>query len=299
MAHNLINKYAWIITTIKRHNRITREELNRLWLEADISDGEPLARRTFYNYRNGIADTFGIDIVCSKSTYEYYIDQDTSESNLQLQEWMLNSVSISGVINDSHALSERILLEDVPSSRGNLPVVIDAMRQSRRITFSYRNYNRVNLTNGVKVEPYFVKIFEQRWYVIGFNVDDKCIKTYSLDRITDLTISDRNFTMPADFSPQDYFADCFGITIDQSAPKEIVIKAEPKQAKYMRGLPLHHSQREVVHDTYSIFTYRMRSTYDLLQKLLSFGPAIEVLAPKELRALMAVSLSHALAHYEP
>ena len=297
MARNLINKYVWIIDTIKRHHRITREELNSLWLDSSISDGEPLARRTFYNYRNGIADTFSIDIACDKSTYEYYIDQDASESNLQLQEWLLNSVSISGVLSDSHDVSERILLEDVPSSRGNLPIVIDAMRQQKRITFSYRNYSRANINPGVKVEPYFVKIFDQRWYVIGLNVADKRIKTYSLDRISDLVISDHTFTMPADFDPKEYFTDCFGITTDQNEPKNIVIKAELKQAKYLRGLPLHHSQREELHDAYSIFSYHMRFTYDLMQKLLSFGPSIEVLKPREVRVQMAQMLQAAVAQY--
>lgn len=298
MAHNLINKYVWIITTIKRYKRITREELNRLWLEADISEGEPLARRTFYNYRHGIADTFSIDIMCDTSTYEYYIDPDTSESNLQLQEWLLNSVSISGVLSDSHDMSARILLEDVPSSRGNLPVVIEAMRQNKRITFSYNNYSRVNLSEGVKVEPYFVKIFEQRWYVIGFNVTDKCIKTYSLDRMSNLVITGHSFTMPEGFSPQEYFTDCFGISTDQSEPKDIVIKANVTQAKYLRGLPLHHSQREELHDAYSIFSYHMRFTYDLMQKLLSFGPTIEVLRPREVRMLIAQKLKEACQHYE-
>ncbi len=298
MARNLINKYVWIITTIKRYKRITREELNRLWLEADISEGEPLARRTFYNYRHGIADTFSIDIMCDTSTYEYYIDPDTSESNLQFQEWLLNSVSISGVLSDSHDMSARIMLEDVPSSRGNLPVVIEAMRQNKRITFSYRNYSRVNLSHGVEVNPYFVKIFDQRWYVIGLNVADGRIKTYSLDRISDLSITAHTFMMPDGFSPQDFFADCFGITTNHDEPKEIAIKADVTQAKYLRGLPLHHSQREELHDTYSIFTYRMRNTYDLMQKLLSLGPSIEVLRPKEMRVQLADNLRRALALYD-
>lgn len=298
MARNLISKYVWIIDTIKRYKRITREELNRLWLDSSVSDGEPMARRTFYNYRNGIADTFSIDIVCDKSTYEYYISQDDSDSNKQLQEWLLNSMSISGVLSGSHDMSDRILLEDVPSSRGNLPVVIDAMCQNKRITFSYRNYSRVNLSHGVEVNPYFVKIFDQRWYVIGLNVADGRIKTYSLDRISDLSITARSFTMPDGFSPQDFFDDCFGITTNHDEPKDIAIKANVTQAKYLRGLPLHHSQREELHDTYSIFTYRMRNTYDLMQKLLSLGPSIEVLRPKEMRVQLADNLRRALAHYD-
>ena len=66
MAKNLINKYIWILDTIQRYGRITREELNNLWMKSSVSDGEPLARRTFYNYRQGIADTFKV----SKKTFK-------------------------------------------------------------------------------------------------------------------------------------------------------------------------------------------------------------------------------------
>ena len=71
MAKNLIAKYIWIVDTIERHGSITRERLSELWKKSDYSNGEPLPRRSFYNYRNGIADTLGIDIEFNPSTYEY------------------------------------------------------------------------------------------------------------------------------------------------------------------------------------------------------------------------------------
>ena len=49
MSRNLLNKYIWLLETIERHGRLSRAELNDLWLASDISGGEPLARRTFYN----------------------------------------------------------------------------------------------------------------------------------------------------------------------------------------------------------------------------------------------------------
>ena len=57
-------------------------------------------------------------------------------------------------------------------------------------------------------------------------------------------------------------------------------------------------QREELHDAYSIFSYHMRFTYDLMQKLLSFGPTIEVLRPREVRMQIAQKLKEACQHYE-
>ena len=79
--------------------------------------------------------------------------------------------------------------------------------------------------------------------------------------------------------------------------KDIVLRVEPRQAKYFRALPLHPSQQEVVHDNYSIFTYRMFNTYDLRQAILSYGSNVEVLQPPELRTMIREELQHSLDAY--
>ena len=81
MAKNLIAKYIWIVDTIERRGSISRDLLNELWMQSEFSDGNPLPRRSFYNYRAGIADTLGIDIEFNKSTYEYYIAHDGTVSS--------------------------------------------------------------------------------------------------------------------------------------------------------------------------------------------------------------------------
>ena len=193
MAKNLIAKYIWIVDTIERHGAITREHLNELWMLSEFSNGNPLPRRSFYNYRNGIADTLGIDIEFNQSTYEYYIAHDGTDSANQRMQWLLDSMSISGMITTSNDLSSRILLEYVPSAREFLPVIIDAMRQNHCIKFTYKSYMRANPQSGIVIEPYFVKIFSQLWYVIGYNIADKKIKTYSLDRMTNVISPTQKF----------------------------------------------------------------------------------------------------------
>ncbi len=298
MAKGLINKYIWIIDTIQRYGRITREELNRLWIKSSLGDGMPMARRTFYNYRQGIAETFNVAVECDPSTFEYYIDSSGSEQDEKLRNWLLDAASMSGMLSDSRDVSDRIVLEDVPSARGNLPVVIQAMKESCRICFSYKAYNRINVKHDVVVEPYFVRIFKQLWYVIGYNVKDEAIKTYSLDRMSDLIIRQDKFTVPEGFSAADYFKNCFGIMQSKGVPKEIVLKSTSNQAKYLRALPLHHSQREEVHDTYSLFHYKLFVTYDFVQEILSLGSQVQVISPPELKAAVVNELRLALDNYD-
>ena len=297
MARNLVNRYVWLVDTISRYGRITLKDLKSAWLRSDISEGKPLARRTFFHYRDGVEEMFDINIQCDKSTFEYYIDDSGSEENARLKSWLVDSVSLSGMLSNAHDISGRIILENVPSAREHLPVIIDALKQNHRIGFSYKSYTRSRPTDGVVLEPYFVKIFKQLWYVIGLNVNDGLIKTYSLDRISRLNLLQETFTMPGDVNPSEFFRDCFGIITNKNSAKRIVLRVEPTQAKYFRALPLHPSQQEEVHDEYSVFTYWMRITYDLKEEIMSHGASIEVLEPKELKTLIRTELEQALMNY--
>jgi hypothetical protein len=298
MARNLINRYVWLVDTISRYGRITLKDLNAAWLRSEISEGKPLARRTFFHYRDGVEEMFDININCDKATFEYYIDDKDGEDNARLRSWLVDSVSMSGTLSNARDISSRIMLENVPSAREHLPVVIDALKQNRRIRFSYKSYTRALPTDGIVLEPYFVKIFKQLWYVIGLNVKDGQIKTYSLDRMSNLNLLQDLFDMPENVNPSEFFKDCFGIITNQNSAKRIVLRVEPTQAKYFRALPLHSSQQEEVHDNYSIFTYRMRITYDLKEELMSHGASIEVLEPQELKTLIRTELEQALNNYK-
>ena len=288
----------WLVDTISRYGRITLKDLNKAWLRSDISEGKPLARRTFFHYRDGVEEMFDINIQCDKSTFEYYIDDTGGENNARLRSWLVDSVSMSGTLSNAHDISERIMLENVPSAREHLPIVLDALKQNRRIRFSYKSYTRSLPTDGIVLEPYFVKIFKQLWYVIGLNVKDNQIKTYALDRMSQLNLLQETFDMPQNIDPSDFFKDCFGIITNKNSAKRIVLRVEPTQAKYFRALPLHHSQQEEVHDHYSVFTYKMRITYDLKEELMSHGASIEVLEPKELKLLIRDELEKALKNYQ-
>ena len=123
MSRNLLNKYIWLLETIERHGRLSRSELNDLWLASDISGREPLARRTFYNYRNGIEEIFGISLAYNSATYEYFIEN--ADATGELSGWLINSMSINGMLSDAGDIADRVMLEDVPSARRYLATVID------------------------------------------------------------------------------------------------------------------------------------------------------------------------------
>lgn len=297
MSKDLFNRYIWLVDTIKRYGCITREELNARWKKSPFSNGEALPRRTFYNYRMAIEELFKINIECNSSTFEYYIDESDAHSE-SVTNWLLNSAATSNVLSDSRDVAHRIFLENVPSARDYLSIVIDALKEYHQIKFSYQPYSRLSATHDIIVEPYFLKIFRQRWYVTGRNVKEDKVKTYALDRMKDVVVMQECFEMPDDFDAEQYIKYSYGIIFSQGEIKNVAIKTDSRQAKYIRALPLHHSQQEIIHDSYSIFNYKIRITPDFMQELLSFGPSIVVMEPPELKAMIVTSLEETLANYK-
>lgn len=296
MAKDLFSKYIWLIDTIKRHGRITREEINKCWKQSSLSNGESIPRRTFYNYRVAIEELFNINIECDASTFEYYI-ADEDEQKESVTNWLLNSTATNGLLTSARDISHRVFLEEVPSAREHLSIIIESLRTSSVVKFDYHPYTRSLPTKGVCVESYFTKIFKQRWYLVGRNVKEDRVKTYALDRMSNVLLTQQKFSMPGDFEPKTYFNDAFGIVVDQSDPKLITIRTDSTQAKYFRALPLHHSQNEMIHDQYSVFEYKMRVTNDLVSELMSYGPRVVVLGPPELRAIIRNETKRSLENY--
>lgn len=296
MARETITRCVWLIDTLRRYKRLTRSELERLWQASPMSDGSALSRRTFYNYRDMVEQLFNLRIECDQSTYEYFIAEDSTQRE-SIANWMLNSLSMNRLLTDSHEVADRIFVEDVPSAREYLGIIIDAIKQNNLVRLSYHSYTRV-LPALVTIEPYFVRLFKQRWYLVGRVPAEGRVKTYALDRMKDVTALNDTFIPDPTFDAATYFKDSYGIVVTRSDVKKVVLKVDSHQAKYFAALPLHHSQYQTVSDGYSLFTLWIRITDDFIEELLSHGSRVTVLEPAELRARMKRELSDALANYD-
>ena len=285
MAKDLFNRYIWLVDTIYRADGITFEEINEKWLRNSMSEGLDLPLKTFHNHRKAIEDMFDINIVCDKrGGYKYYIENADDMEKGGVRTWLLNTFAVNNLINESHHLKRRIVFEQIPSGQNFLTPVIEAMRDGMSIEIKYKSFWRQDEYT-TEVEPYFVKVFKQRWYLIARNKIKDAIRIYALDRIHALTQTGNAFVMPKDFNPEEYFYNSFGIISQDNCPPEIVeLKVYGTQKEYFRTLPLHHSQEEVENaDGYSIFRYYLSPTYDFIQEILSHGCEVEVLSPQRLR----------------
>ena len=288
--NNLLNKYVWLVETIYKAKRITFEEINKKWLENEISEGIELALRTFHKWRIAVEEMFGLIIECErKGGYHYYIANAEELKTGGIRNWLLNTISVSNLLIDNLHMKDRILLENIPSGQDFLADIIEAMKKGQCINMTYQSYWR-DESNTFMVEPYCVKLFKQRWYVVARSPYSDEVMIYSLDRIHHLEVLvDERFKMPDSFNPTEYFGEYYGVIIDSDYDVESVkLKLSASQANYLRSLPLHHSQLEIqTTDEYSIFELRIRPTFDFYQEILWNGEFMEVLEPLWLRKEIA------------
>lgn len=280
---NLFNRYVWLVDTIYRRGRITFEEINEYWQRSSLNlGGEDIPLRTFHNHRKAIEQMFDIIIECDKRNgYKYYIENSEDMERGGVQSWLLNTFAVNNLINESHKLKQRILFEKIPSGQIYLTPIIEAMRDSLSLEITYQSF-WYDTVYSFEVYPYCVKVFKQRWYVVAYSPGKDRIFIYALDRIKAMTITDNKFVLPTDFDGDLFFADCFGVIADENIKAEkVLIKVYTNQNRYIRSLPLHHSQKEEENSAdYSIFSYYIRPTFDFQQELLSHGAYIEVLSPE-------------------
>lgn len=111
MAKNFFYRYVWLIDTIQRYGYITFPEISSLWQKSALNeDRTPLPERTFFNHREAILDIFGIEIKFDKSL-GYYLPNNVSDVQ-GIRDWLLTSLSVNNLINESADLRERILFEE-------------------------------------------------------------------------------------------------------------------------------------------------------------------------------------------
>ena len=267
----LFKEYIWLVNTInKADSGITFAEINEKWLETDMSEGVELARSTFNRHKDAIEDIFGIIIDCNRQNgYRYFISNADVLGEDSIQNWMLNTLTVNNIVGEALTLQDRILLQPAPVEGDYLKMVIEAMKKNVKLAVDYRKYGD-DEPRHLTFEPYCIKLFMQRWYILGHfhrnAIADRpevdYFGVFSFDRILNMSLTDDKFQMDPSFNAQAYFEECFGVLVnDDTVAQRIVI-------------------RVFGDERYTDFELFMRPTIDLSTHFVSRSFLIKVLEPQ-------------------
>lgn len=299
MISRTFNRYIWLLNTLLQEKQMTFEEISRRWQLSNIGDGRSIPLRTFHQHRTAVEELFGVEIRCNTSNgYKYYIANPEVLKNDKTRKWLLNSFSLSNMITAGHNMKDRILFEDIPHGTEYLQTIIDAMQQSKELAIDYQPFygHRASYT----IQPYAMKAYHQRWYVLGYIKELNAIRNIALDRLLEMTITEESFSFPEDFNAEKYYENTVGIFVnDDLSPVKVKLKVYGYQIEYLRSLPLHKSQRETLskYGEFCVFEYKLCLTPELSSQILAMGENVEVLEPIELREEIVSRLNDCLNRY--
>lgn len=284
-----ISRYLLILKKLKVKPYSTYEEL-QTYIEnqfdylqmQDDTLNIGFSKRTLQRDIKEIRNVFGIDIEYSKSNKGYYISQSETE-NMNFQR-MMEAFDMFNSLNLAQDLTPFIHLEKRrPQGTENLYGLLHAIKNRFKIKFTYQKFWEEELSQRL-AEPYALKEFKNRWYIMAKDSKDNNIKSFALDRLTNLEITHQTYQYPDNYSIEQSYRYCFGIiSPNDEEPQDIILSFDPFQGKYIKTLPLHETQQVLVdNDEEMKIKLRLCLTHDLLMELLSFGDNMKVIEPKSL-----------------
>lgn len=182
-----------------------------------------------------------------------------------------------------------------------LTPILDATSNHQPLKIVYRNYKNSEVEKTLIVHPWYVKQYNNRWFLFALDDQRYYINNLALDRIQSLEISEETPFMPNEnINFEEYFNDVIGVTIPKDDVEKIrlVLKFSNAQFPYITSKPLHHSQ-EILDNEKCILAIEVRPTYELDQLILSFGPDVEVLEPTEYKEYIKGKIVENLQKYIP
>lgn len=194
-----------------------------------------------------------------------------------------NRINISKNVQDL-AIDKYVQFETNPKIGGSeyLEKILEAIKNKNIIQFGYKSYQS-NEGKIRRIQPYLLKEYKNRWYLIGKSELKNKILTFGLDRIYDIEILSTVFKQDPSFSSDMFFKHSIGITTTDKLPSNIKISTNEILSKYLLSQPIHHSQKFLGEKNGEyIFTYYLLQTYELRMQILSFGEEARVIEPKEL-----------------
>ncbi len=148
--------------------------------------------------------------------------------------------------------------------------------------------------------PFLLKEFNNRWFLIGKQKKGDMIMNLALDRIHSFeTMEHMPFKDDPSFDPDSYYEDVIGVTINTGLlPRIIKFFINNDNKPYVLTKPLHWSQKVVEEkDDGIIISIKVVPNFELERLILGFGPSLEVLSPPSLRKKTSRLLIEAAKKY--
>ncbi|MBX2965659.1 MAG: WYL domain-containing protein [Cyclobacteriaceae bacterium] len=291
-------RYSLILKRLQKGEATFDEISGYLERESELLDYDlTISKRTFQRDLNEIRDIFQVDIQYDFSRKVYFVS-DGNRSEVTGR--MLEAFDMFNALNLTDDLSQFIHFEKRKAQgTEHFYGLLHCIKNRLVVRFPYLKFEEDEITKR-EAEPYALKEFKGRWYLLANDQKDGMLKTFGLDRIQELEITKKKFQWPVGFNANELFRDYFGIiSTAEREPEEVVLSFDPFQGKYVKSFPLHESQKVITdNDTETRIRLSVHITYDFVVELLSFGGRVKIISPVSLQKEVRNAYRSALSQYK-
>lgn len=283
-------RYLYVIDRLRSRpcsfNDLQEHVMHKLEQD-DIDTTFEYAIRTFERDKKDITTLFGIVIHYDRKDKTYAIDEAEIEDQSVTR--MIDAFSIHHALQEGNKLSPSVFLEKRKSlGTEHIHGIIHAIQNLYVLQFTHQKHWE-DFSTQREVKPIAIKESQQRWYLVALEISSNTVKTFGLDRITDLKITDTKFK-PIAYNVEKEFRNAFGVETYAPAEK-VVLEFSKQQGNYIKTFPLHESQRIVAETENTVLLeIYIHLTNDIIMELLRYGSDVEVIEPKSLIATMKDSI---------
>ncbi len=178
-----------------------------------------------------------------------------------------------------------------------------AVLESRELHFDYRKLADEKPAKR-RLQPYHLAEIDGGWYLIGYDLDRLARRTFAVQRMRAVHLTNKRFIRSRDFRLEDHFAGSFGVWAGAdpgAANYRVKVRFRGFAARIVAERRWHPSQEiEGIESDGSVIdlTLTLSALEDIQRWILGFGSQAEALEPAELRERIAAELRGAAARYE-
>ena len=286
-----LHRYLLIMNFLSKKNYTTMEEIldlvkNNFDYLKEVNEllKMGISKRTIERDFKEIRSLYEVNIEYCRKNKGYFIENKDSRHWEFLN--FLENYEILNTIKNNHENLPYVILENRRAlGLENFNFILEAIKKGKMVRFTHKK-NWDEHTTIREVMPLALKEFKNRWYLISY--ENNKIRTFGIDRISDIAMTNKDFSKPEHIDVASLFDDSFGIIYEAGKPQRVLLSFTNFQAKYIESLPLHKSQNlESKDEETSIYSYNLHITFDFEQELLGLGNRVLVLEPKKLAAKIA------------
>ena len=162
-------RHIWILSKLYENPKgLTYKEFAYEWEQTELNSLKTtLPKRTFADCLRAIEEAFDIEISSdARNGYRYRIVNREWLEKDNVKDWLLSAFAVNGLLQDSKGLRDRVMYETIQYGNGHLLKILECMKKNQVVKLLYQDFFDEEPCE-ILLEPYFVRVFHQRWYVIG------------------------------------------------------------------------------------------------------------------------------------